>query len=366
MVPQPGVSGPARPDDGIDISVVIPTRNRADFLPDCLDSLATQTTSASFEVVVVDNASEDSTPSVLRERSERDPRFRWVLEETLGRAAALNAGMAIARGQVFVFTDDDVYVKPGFVETYRRFFAEHPERPIFAGGTIHSVPLHQAWPAWFSPRAARSLILVDWGPERALAAGETVWGGNTAAPRDVFDALGGWDENMGVRGSYRPPMDQPHLNEDLDFEIRVRSAGGQVWFVPGAAVDHRTEVPGPRTCLRSGFGAGRNDFNRPFRPGTPQERMRGRRNPASFATWLTAQARYLIWTLAFRMRSDARLFDRAWQAAWSSGWRMEDLLAGGPHDTFDRRVRRITRILTRRAARMAPEHLDGRGSPDHG
>jgi len=345
--------------DDVAISVVIPTRNRAHYLPDCLASLAAQETSASFEVIVVDNASEDETAEIARGWAERDPRFRSIEQERLGRAAALNAGLTVARGELLVFTDDDVYVQQGFVESYRRFFAAHPESPIFAGGAIHSVPTGIDWPSWFSPRAARSLILVDWGVERVLGPGETVWGGNTAVPRRVFDALGPWNEEMGVRGTHRPSIDRPELNEDLEFEDRVRAAGGRVWFVADAIVHHRTEVPGPSTCLRKGFGTGRNDYNRAFRPGKPEDRVRGPRNARSFAAWTAALARYLAWSLAFRMRHERSLFDRAWYASWSSGWRMEDLLANRVHDSFDRRIRRITRILTQTAARWAPDEIGG-------
>jgi glycosyltransferase involved in cell wall biosynthesis len=342
------------------ISVVVPTRNRAHYLPDCLASLASQETAAPFEVIVVDNASEDATPEVARTWAERDPRFRWTRAERLGRAAALNEGMAVARGELLLFTDDDVYVQQGFIEAYRRFFAAHPELPIFAGGAIHSVPTQIAWPSWFSPRAAQSLILVDWGAERALAEGETVWGGNTAVPRPVFDALGDWDEEMGIRGSERPSIEHPELNEDLEYEGRVRSAGGEVWFVADAIVHHRTEVPGPRTCLRKGFGTGRNDYNRAFRPGKPQDRVRGPRNVRSLIAWASAMVRYLEWSLVFRLHPDRRSFDRAWFASWSSGWRMEDLLADRVHDAFDRRVRRITRVLTQTAARCAPAEIEDR------
>jgi hypothetical protein len=266
----------------------------------------------------------------------------------------------VARGDLLLFTDDDVYVREGFVEAYRRFFDAHPERPIFAGGAIHSVPTGIAWPSWFSPRAAQSLILVDWGAERALAQGETVWGGNTAVPRQVFDALGEWDEEMGIRGADRPSIDHPELNEDLEYEDRVRRAGGDVWFVADAIVHHRTAVPGPRTCLRKGFGTGRNDYNRAFRPGKPADRVRGHRNLRSLAAWASGLARYLTWSLAFRFRPDRRVFDRAWFASWSSGWRMEDLLSDGVHDPFDRRIRRITRVLTQTAARFAPADLEDR------
>ncbi len=346
-------------DAGIAISVVIPTRNRARLLPDCLASLAAQRTSVGFEVVVVDNASEDDTAEIVSAWAARDHRFRLVREEVLGRAAALNAGMAAARGDLLLFTDDDVYVQAGFIEEYRRFFDEHADGIVFAGGAIHSVPMDIEWPFWFSPRAARSLILVDWGDERPLIPGETVWGGNTAAPRRVFDSLGNWNVEMGVRGDSRPSVEHPELNEDLEFEERVRAAGGDIWFVAGAIVDHRTEVPGPRICLLKGFGTGRNDYNRAFRPGKPEDRVRGARTAASLIAWISGLCRYAIWCLVFRARPGRFVFDRAWFAGWSSGWRMEDLLADGEHDGFDRRIRSITRRVTHRVARLVPEDLAG-------
>jgi glycosyltransferase involved in cell wall biosynthesis len=341
------------------ISVVVPTRNRARFLADCLASLAVQETSVPFDVVVVDNASSDETAEVAARWSSRDGRFRLVREDVLGRAAALNTGMAAARGDLLIFTDDDVFVQPGYVEAYRRFFAQDRDGLVFAGGAIHPVPVDAAWPAWFSPRAARSLIFVDWGAQRRLLPGETVWGGNTAAPRRVFDGLGTWNVEMGIRDVARPSINAPERNEDIEFQERVRAAGGEIWFVADAVVQHRTQIPGPRTCLRSGFATGRNDYNRALRPGRPEDRVRGPRNGRSLAAWASALARYAAWCLTFRLRPRRRAFDRAWFAGWSSGWRMEDLLAGGVHDGFDRTIRRITRTVTRRASLLAPADLAG-------
>ena len=82
----------------VDVTVVIPTRNRAHWLPDCLESLVSQETNASIEFVVVDNASRDPTPAVIAGWSTRDPRVRALREEKLGRSAALNSGMRVARG----------------------------------------------------------------------------------------------------------------------------------------------------------------------------------------------------------------------------------------------------------------------------
>ena len=55
----------ARNGATVAISVVIPTRNRAHLLPDCLASLAAQVVSVPFEVIVVDNASTDDTGAVV-------------------------------------------------------------------------------------------------------------------------------------------------------------------------------------------------------------------------------------------------------------------------------------------------------------
>ena len=105
------------------MSVVVSTRNRASLLPDCLRSLATQRSELAFEVVVVDNGSNDATPEVVRDWIRRDERFRLVEEPTVGLSHAKNAGLRNARGQLVLFTDDDVVVPDGWIAAYTSFFA---------------------------------------------------------------------------------------------------------------------------------------------------------------------------------------------------------------------------------------------------
>ncbi len=351
MVPEPVVSGaPAT------VSVVIPTRNRASLLADCLESLTAQRSATPFEIVVVDNASTDRTPEVAAEAAARDPRVRVVREARLGRAPALNAGVAAALGSLLIFTDDDMIVQPGFVQGYLGFFADRrAEELIVAGGAIHPVPQDREWPSWFADRAARSLVFVDWGDRRALEATESVWGGNTAVPRRVFERLGAWDDDLGVRDGTRPATGRPELNEDIEFQTRVRAAGGEVWFVPDAVVHHRTPVPSPRVCLAKGFAAGRNDYRRAPRPGVPSDRHRGARTASAWAAWVSSAVRWLWWSAALRGARTRTAFGRAWDAAWATGRRMEDLLSDDVRDGADRRVRDVTRRVTRLASRLAPD-----------
>ena len=85
-------------------------------LPGVLDALEAQTCAATFEIVVVDNASTDGTRNLLEARGARDARYRVLFEPILGRSVAMNAGAAAARGGVLVFTDDDVVVAPDWIE----------------------------------------------------------------------------------------------------------------------------------------------------------------------------------------------------------------------------------------------------------
>jgi glycosyltransferase involved in cell wall biosynthesis len=97
MVPSPGTP---------EVTVVIPTRNRAGFLPTCLKAVLEQENVA-LEVIVVDDASTDDTRAVL-EQLQTDERVRVIgLASRGGVAAARNAGIAEARGEWLAFLDDD-------------------------------------------------------------------------------------------------------------------------------------------------------------------------------------------------------------------------------------------------------------------
>jgi glycosyltransferase involved in cell wall biosynthesis len=89
----------------VDVSVVVPTRNRSALLALTLRSVLRQQ-EVDFEVIVVDEASSDDTPAVLAALG--DPRVRVIRHETVhGLPAARNRGAAAARGDWLAFIDDD-------------------------------------------------------------------------------------------------------------------------------------------------------------------------------------------------------------------------------------------------------------------
>ena len=105
------------------LSVVVPTYNRAPVLARCLDALAAQDPPPG-EVVVVDDGSTDDTPAVLAERRDS---IRIVRQDNGGRAAAKNAGVDAARGDVVLFLDDDVIATPGLVHLHAEHHRNRPE-----------------------------------------------------------------------------------------------------------------------------------------------------------------------------------------------------------------------------------------------
>lgn len=109
-----------------DFSIVVPTFERMDVLPEVLAALSSQQTEADFEVVVVDDGSRDATPSFLGSWDPSHP-FRVLRQQNRGPASARNAGVAAARGRRLAFLGDDTVPAPSWLETHRRAHEDRPE-----------------------------------------------------------------------------------------------------------------------------------------------------------------------------------------------------------------------------------------------
>ena len=95
------------------LSVVIPVFNAAPFLRECLDSLRAQTF-ADWEALCVNDGSTDASAEILREFAAKDPRFAVFSRENAGYGAAVNFGLARARGEyVAILEPDDALASPG-------------------------------------------------------------------------------------------------------------------------------------------------------------------------------------------------------------------------------------------------------------
>jgi glycosyltransferase involved in cell wall biosynthesis len=128
-------------------SVCICTLNRAEALQETLRSLAAMRIppDLSWDVIVVDNGSNDTTPEVVRSFQLALP-VRCLNESRRGLAIARNTAVRNAAGDLIIWTDDDVRVDPGWLEAYANAARERPEDTFF-GGPInpHFVGTPPAW-----------------------------------------------------------------------------------------------------------------------------------------------------------------------------------------------------------------------------
>ncbi len=113
----------ADPSTAVDITVVIPTYNRADYVSMAIDSVLSQTIDRSVEIIVVDDGSTDDTQERVTAYGER---VRYILTENGGSAHARNVGMRAARGEYLTFLDSDDLHYPYTLELQSRVLDRYP------------------------------------------------------------------------------------------------------------------------------------------------------------------------------------------------------------------------------------------------
>jgi GT2 family glycosyltransferase len=197
------------------ISVVVPTCHRPDLLSRCLERLApgTQTLPADqYEVLVTD----DGVETAERLLAERFPWAKWGAGPRRGPAANRNAGAKRAAGEWIAFTDDDCVPDANWLKTFAD--AVHPGCRAYEGKTT--------WEAGITTPLDHSPVNYDGG---------CFWSCNILMHRDLFFALGGFDE----------AFPYPYF-EDADLRDRIVASGETFEWVPGAVVDHppRPWAPG--------------------------------------------------------------------------------------------------------------------------
>lgn len=105
-----------RHSDGVDLSVIVPFFNVENYIADCLDSVLSQDTSYSFEVVLINDGSIDSSRDIALSYAANDSRIVVIDQDNKGIAAARNTGLTYSAGKIVTFIDSDDFVMPGFID----------------------------------------------------------------------------------------------------------------------------------------------------------------------------------------------------------------------------------------------------------
>ncbi|MET9297065.1 bifunctional glycosyltransferase family 2 protein/CDP-glycerol:glycerophosphate glycerophosphotransferase [Streptomyces sp. NPDC003077] len=126
------------------LSVIVPAYNVEEYLPACLDSLASQTL-REIEVIVVDDGSPDDCAAIAAEYAARDPRFKLIRKENAGLGAARNTGLEHLHpdSEFIAFVDSDDVIPP---DAYRMMLASLDESGSdFVTGNVHHINSTRVW-----------------------------------------------------------------------------------------------------------------------------------------------------------------------------------------------------------------------------
>lgn len=195
------------------LSAIIPTRNRSGLLRNALESLTLQTLpSAEFEVIVMDNGSQDHTKDLVDSYAGRILNLRYFYVSTPGLHVGRNLGLEVSEGKILAYLDDDVIVQPDWAAAVTGRF-ESDEDIVLVGG-----PCLPAWemtpPDWIKGFViAREegwelsqLSLMDLGSSPKFISALDVYGCNFSIRKDVLVEFGGFhpdglpDEFIHYRG----------------------------------------------------------------------------------------------------------------------------------------------------------------------
>ena len=244
---QEGPDQPAPPAGELQtplVSVVVCSLNGERVLPACLTSVLA-CKGPPFEVIVVNNGSEDSTPDLVRERF---PVARLInIERNLGFSGGNNVGIQAARGEIIVLLNDDTEVPEDWVAAMAAPFARDPR--------IGSVGCKLLYPGGRIIQHAGGAILPN-GNTVHLGTGEED-NGQWETPREcdyvTGAALAMRREALAQVGLLDPKF-FPIYFEEVDLEVRMARAGWKLWYEPAAWLIHHeslTQVAGsPRFIYR--------------------------------------------------------------------------------------------------------------------
>jgi glycosyltransferase involved in cell wall biosynthesis len=223
----------------LQISIVLPTHNRAAILPRTLGALAQQTVAPeTYEVILVADGCTDATAAVVGELA-LPYRLTLLEQPASGAAAARNRGARAATAPLLLFLDDDMEAQPELIAAH---LAAHAAQP---GGVALG----------FYPVAARSAPIDlfeissnQWWDESFVARAQPAYRftfrdlctGNVSLPRGLFEELGGFDERFHGKSG-----------EDYELGFRLIERRVRFQFVQAAATLHHDLPTVERSFVRA-------------------------------------------------------------------------------------------------------------------
>jgi GT2 family glycosyltransferase len=230
-----------------EVSVIIPVRNKKELTEQCLASIRRTQPRVSYEIIVVDNASDDGTTEML-ERLQGEGFLTWIRNDPpLPFAASCNRGAAAARGRYLLFLNNDTIALPGWLEELYNIAATTPDvgavgaKLLFPDGTIQhaGVAFHRfKRQNIVNPHHIFRSFPGTHPAVNKIREFQVVTGACLLTPHSIFKQLGGFDARY------------TNCFEDVDYCLNLCSRDYKVIYTPYAELIHlEGQTPGRNDAI---------------------------------------------------------------------------------------------------------------------
>ena len=225
----------------LDLTIVIPSYNTREFLHQCLTSIYAYTSGISFEIICIDDDSQDGSPDMV---AREFPDVKLVRNITPKYYAANNNfGMTLSRARYACLLNSDTQINSNAFASLVGFMDEHPDAAAcgpkllnpdgsvqhcirhFAGlGTmiLHGLGAHKLFP---NGRVARRYFVVQFDYSRPQAV-DSIGTTSFVVRRSTWESVGMLDERF------------PHFQVDLAYNLMLKRKGLRVYYTPTGEVIH--------------------------------------------------------------------------------------------------------------------------------
>jgi GT2 family glycosyltransferase len=219
------------------VSIIIPSFNSEPLIQGCLESILA-TNYSDFEVILVDDGSNDNSVGMAMKLFGSDPHLKVVRNaRNLGPAASRNTGISVAKGEYLAFVETDMRVEPNWLNESMKILNSDPS----IGGTVIKV-LDINNPSYIHSVGVTIIPQTGWVICRGLGQADNgafdsvadVCAGAVGLllKREIVDRIGPFDEQL------------VHNIDDVDFGWRIWLAGFRISSAPLSVVYHWSFKPG--------------------------------------------------------------------------------------------------------------------------
>jgi glycosyltransferase involved in cell wall biosynthesis len=224
-------------ETNLGVSIIVCCHNSSELLPATLRHLKAQVAAGvPWEVVLVDNASTDSTANLARDIWEDSPPsapLKIVHESRLGLAFARQRGIAEATYEFLCFIDDDNWVDPDWVRNVWDVMRDHPE--VGACGGLSKPEFGGPPPPWFAEYSHLYAVMPESQQTGNVPHSRLLWGAGLTLRRSALARLSEFDFESVLVGRTGKQLSS---GEDTELCLALRMAGWSLWLEPRLHFNH--------------------------------------------------------------------------------------------------------------------------------